>query len=363
MTVILETERLFLRTWLPKDVEPYHSINQDPKVIECLPGPLSRQEVESFISTKNTQQDERGYTLWAVELKENHHLIGFIGLNYTDWGTPFTPMVEIGWRLGSQFWGKGYATEGALASLQYGFEKIGLDEIVSYTVPGNVRSMQVMERIGLKRDINADFNHPKLSLDHRLSKHILYRLTKEQYSLLNKEKEKEKLNLKPLTAADIPIIVSEFNQIGWNKPASQFEKYLQDQNNEIRKVWVAWLGKDFAGYITLLFHSDYFPFKEKNIPEINDLNVLPKFRKRGIGSELLTIAENEAKAFSPLVGIGVGLTPDYGNAQKIYVKRGYIPDGLGITYKHTTVDWGMQVTVDDDLVLWFIKKLVFNQYV
>src|ERR1700720_2841160 len=122
MTVTIETERLLLRTWLPEDIEPFYFINQDPKVIECLPGPLSRQEVENFILAKNIQQEKRGYTLWAAELKEDHHLIGFIGLNYTDWESDFTPAVEVGWRLGSQYWGNGYAPEGAKAALEYGFQ-------------------------------------------------------------------------------------------------------------------------------------------------------------------------------------------------------------------------------------------------
>lgn len=181
MNAIIETERLLLRTWLPKDIEPYYLINQDPKVIEYLLGPLSQEKVETFITRANTQQKERGFTLWAVELKESQHLIGFIGLNYTDWESKFTPAVEIGWRLGSQYWNKGYATEGAKAALKYGFEKMGLNEIISFTVPENVRSIQIMKKIGLKRDVHSDFSHPKLSLDHKLSKHILYRITKEEY--------------------------------------------------------------------------------------------------------------------------------------------------------------------------------------
>ncbi len=181
MSVIIETERLLLRTWLASDVEPYYWINQDPKVIEYLLGPLSKEKVETFILAANTQQDSRGYTLWAVELKENHNLIGFIGLNYIDWESQFTPAVEIGWRLGSQYWDKGYATEGAKAALKFGFENIGLNEIISFTVPENVRSIRIMEKIGLKRDIKGDFSHPKLPVEHKLSKHVLYRLKRTLY--------------------------------------------------------------------------------------------------------------------------------------------------------------------------------------
>lgn len=127
------------------------------------------------------QNNKRGYTLWAVELKETHEMIGFIGLNDTSWQSHFTPAVEIGWRLGSQYWGQGYATEGAIACLEYGFNTMNLNEIVSFTVPDNVKSIQVMERIGLKRDIKGDFAHPRLAADHPLSQHVLYRLTRNDY--------------------------------------------------------------------------------------------------------------------------------------------------------------------------------------
>lgn len=164
------------------------------------------------------------------------------------------------------------------------------------------------------------------------------------------------LEIKSLAEQDIPTIVLAFQNLGWNKPAAQFEKYLYEQNIGERNVWVAWLKDEFAGYITLKWHSDYSPFKERSIPEINDLNVLPKYRENGIGSKLLELSENEALIKGQFVGIGVGLFSDYGNAQKLYVKRGYVPDGRGITYKNKIVHYGEHLTVDDDLVLWFIKS-------
>ncbi len=181
MISIIETERLILRTWKKEDAAPYFQINQDPKVIEFLPGPLTMEQVNDFILTVNSHQDKNGYTLWAACLKETGELMGFIGLNYTDWASHFTPAVEVGWRLGSQFWGKGYATEGAKACLEYGFKKYGLKEIISFTVPANIRSIHVMEKIGLKRDLNGNFAHPKLAKDHPLSQHILYRLRADVY--------------------------------------------------------------------------------------------------------------------------------------------------------------------------------------
>ncbi|MDF3054985.1 MAG: hypothetical protein K0Q74_892 [Gammaproteobacteria bacterium] len=181
MANIIETERLILRTWKKEDAQSYFQINQDPKVIEFLPGPLTMEEVRDFILAMNDRNSKYGYGLWAVELKKTGEFIGFIGLEYKDWESHFTPAVEVGWRLGSQYWGKGYATEGARAALDYGFKKCGLKEIVSVTVPANIRSIRVIQKIGLRHEVNGDFAHPKLPLDHPLSQHVLYRLTIDEY--------------------------------------------------------------------------------------------------------------------------------------------------------------------------------------
>lgn len=181
MAVILETPRLYLRTWQATDAESYWAINQDAQVIEFLRGPLTQEEVEQFIAVANQRQENLGYTLWAVELKETHELIGFIGLNNLDFESHFAPAVEVGWRLGSQYWGHGYATEGAKVALAFAFNTLKLDEVVSFTVPMNQRSIRVMERIGLQRDFDGDFRHPKLALDHKLSSHVLYRLNRNNY--------------------------------------------------------------------------------------------------------------------------------------------------------------------------------------
>lgn len=182
MPAIIETERLILRTWKQEDADSYYLINQDPKVIEFLQGPLTMEQVYDYITAANNHWDKHGYTLWATELKATGEFMGFMGLNYIDWEAHFTPAIEIGWRLGSQYWGKGYATEGAKASLEYGFEQCGLKEIVSLSVPANVRSIHVMEKIGMRRDLNGDFAHPKLHPEHPLSKHILYRVTVQDYT-------------------------------------------------------------------------------------------------------------------------------------------------------------------------------------
>lgn len=160
-----------------------------------------------------------------------------------------------------------------------------------------------------------------------------------------------------LVKSNIPSIVSSFSNIGWNKPAALFEKYLKEQIEGTKWVWLAFHKEEFAGYVTLELQSEYEPFSKKNIPEIKDLNVLPQFRNQGIGSALLDYAEEKAKSYSDTIGIGVGLYADYGNAQKLYIKRGYVPDGNGVTYHYQVIEPGKQVILDDDLVLWFTKSV------
>ena len=175
MIIMIETKHLILRSWKSEDAETYFQINQDPKVIALLRGPLTMQQARDFIHATNAHEQKHGYALWAACLKDNGEVMGFIGLNSLPWDAHFTPAVEIAWRLGSAYWNKGYATEGAKAALQYGFNQCQLKEIVSFTVPANVRSIRVMEKIGLEHDPDGDFPHPNLPDNHPLSKHVLYR--------------------------------------------------------------------------------------------------------------------------------------------------------------------------------------------
>ncbi|MDB2415473.1 GNAT family N-acetyltransferase [Rickettsiales bacterium] len=164
-------------------------------------------------------------------------------------------------------------------------------------------------------------------------------------------------DIKLLTAEDIDTIVNAFATSNWTeKPVSTFEGYLAEQNAGERIVWQAYQNNVFAGYVTLKWQSEYPYFKDNNIPEIKDLNILPNFRNQGVGSALLDAAEQAAFENSDQVGIGVGLYPDYGSAQRLYVKRGYIPDGNGITYEHKTVLPGETAILDDDLILWMVKE-------
>ena len=160
-----------------------------------------------------------------------------------------------------------------------------------------------------------------------------------------------------LEADDIPQIAKAFEELGWNKPASQYERYLMEQAREIRDTYVAFVEEQFAGYVTICWISGYDTFCERNIPEIVDFNVLPKFRRMGIGTHLMDKVENEISRVSSIAGIGVGMTPDYGAAQRLYILRGYVPDGLGLHWKRHHVHYGEEVRVDDDLALYLTKDL------
>jgi RimJ/RimL family protein N-acetyltransferase len=149
----------------------------DPAVMEHLPGVLTRAESDALADRFQAQADATGYELWAVEVAGETDFAGFVRLSVP---TFMPDVVEIGWWLARDAWGHGYATEGARAVLNDGFERHGLDEIVSFTVPANVRSWSVMERLGMTHDPADDFDHPRFPPGHRLSRHVLYRLRRER---------------------------------------------------------------------------------------------------------------------------------------------------------------------------------------
>ena len=148
----LRTPRLLLRRWRAADREPFAALNADPRVVEHLGRPLTRGESDAIIARLEAQFEERGFGLWAVEVPGRAPLIGMVGLSTPAFEAPFTPCVEVGWRIAYEHWGEGYATEAARAALSFGFERLGLLEIVSFTVPANLRSRRVMEKLGMRRD-------------------------------------------------------------------------------------------------------------------------------------------------------------------------------------------------------------------
>lgn len=153
----IKTERLLLRSWKSDDILPFYEMGQDSRVMEYFPSLWTMDMVKDFISRMTIQLVNNDYTLWAVEECLSQQFIGFVGLNKTSWEIPFTPNIEIGWRLAFPFWGKGYASEAAKAVLNYAFNELNLSEIVSFTAVDNWRSRMVMERIGMSYDSKDDF--------------------------------------------------------------------------------------------------------------------------------------------------------------------------------------------------------------
>ena len=180
-SIMLDTSRLLLRPWRDEDAKPFAAMFADPAVMEFLGPPQDRPAIDAIVGRVRAHFDQHGFGWWAAELKETGAFIGFIGLSHIGFEANFTPAVEVGWRLASAHWGNGYATEGARAALEAGFAQLGLSEIVSITVPANVRSRRVMERIGMTHDPADDFDHPALAEDDPLRRHVLYRIGQDQW--------------------------------------------------------------------------------------------------------------------------------------------------------------------------------------
>jgi RimJ/RimL family protein N-acetyltransferase len=179
---MIRTQRLLLRRWRDEDRAPFAALNADPLVREHFQGTIGPDESDAFIDRIEAHWDEHGWGLFAVEVPGVAPFIGFVGLWPADYLSG-SPLVEIGWRIAREHWGHGYATEAARAALRFGFEELGLDEIVSFTVPQNERSWRVMERIGLVRDPSRDFDHPRVdpvAYPH-LVRHVFYRLDRETW--------------------------------------------------------------------------------------------------------------------------------------------------------------------------------------
>jgi RimJ/RimL family protein N-acetyltransferase len=177
---MLTTPRLILRPWRDDDLAPFAAMNADPRVKAFFPGTQSRTESDAAAARIADHIARHGFGFWAVEAPGVAEFIGFVGLAVPRFEARFTPCVEIGWSLAFEHWGHGYATEAARAALDFGFGKLGLNEIVSFTVPANVRSRQVMERLGMSHTPADDFDHPLVAEGHPLRRHVLYRLSRSK---------------------------------------------------------------------------------------------------------------------------------------------------------------------------------------
>ena len=178
----IATSRLRLRPWHNGDLPAFAALNADPRVMEHFPERLDRPASDALAARIRAHFAAHGFGFWAVEVPGGASFIGFVGLAVPGFQAPFTPCVEIGWRLAAAHWGRGYATEAAAAALAYGFARRGLEEIVSFTATTNLRSQRVMTRLGMTRSPADDFEHPSLPAGHPLRPHVLYRLPRAAWS-------------------------------------------------------------------------------------------------------------------------------------------------------------------------------------
>ncbi len=185
----LRTERLLLRRWSDADREPFAALNADPTVMEFFPAPLTGAESNALVDKIEAHFAKTGFGLWAVEDVASSDFVGFVGLWPATFAAPFTPAVEIGWRLAQRHWGRGLAPEAARAALADGFDRLGLDEIVSFTAAINTNSRRVMSKIGMVHDAAEDFDHPSVEPGDRLERHVLYRLAADRFTSMRADQQ------------------------------------------------------------------------------------------------------------------------------------------------------------------------------
>jgi RimJ/RimL family protein N-acetyltransferase len=173
---MIETQRLILRNWREEDRAPYAALNADPEVMAHFPRVQTREESDGFIDRRSAEITKQGYGFFALEIKDTHEFVGFTGLTTAHIDVPFAPALEVGWRLARAHWGKGYATEAALACLDYARDILKAKEIVAFTSKDNTPSMAVMHRLGMTRDLHSDFMHPNIDPNNPAAPHVLYRL-------------------------------------------------------------------------------------------------------------------------------------------------------------------------------------------
>ena len=177
---MLKTDRLLLRQWTEDDFLPFSEMCSDTEVMEFFPKPYTQEESYAMGRKILSLISERGWGFWAVEIPARHRFIGFVGLHAPKDTMPFSPCVEIGWRLSKQHWGQGYATEAAEAALNFAFSTLNLNEVVSFTTLANERSKAVMQKIGM-RNSNQNFMHPDIELSHPQCEHVLYKISKSTW--------------------------------------------------------------------------------------------------------------------------------------------------------------------------------------
>jgi RimJ/RimL family protein N-acetyltransferase len=179
---LLRSRRLILRRWRESDFLPFARMNADSQVMEFMLGRMTTEETRQSVEAMERHFEAHGFGRWAVEIADAKEFIGFVGISIPPYRLPFSPCAEIAWRVCAAEWGKGYAPEAAKEALRDGFERVGLEEIVSFTTCINLKSRRVMEKLGMRYYPDEDFDHPVVPEGHSLRRHVLYRLGKADWS-------------------------------------------------------------------------------------------------------------------------------------------------------------------------------------
>jgi RimJ/RimL family protein N-acetyltransferase len=178
---VLRTRRLILRRWKESDLLPFARINADQRVMEFMVGTMTEEETHQSVAHMEKHFETHGFGRWAVEVADSEKFIGFVGISIPSYTLPVSPCVEVAWRICAEEWGKGYAPEAANEAMRDGFERVGLQEIVSFTTLTNLKSRRVMEKLGMRYCPAEDFDHPMVPIGHSLLRHVLYRLSKADW--------------------------------------------------------------------------------------------------------------------------------------------------------------------------------------
>lgn len=175
---MIETERLILRGWRESDVDPFHAMGNDPEVMEFLGPFLSRADAEAAAERQNETLAALGFCFWALERREDGAFLGFCGVKLGREDTPIHDEIEIGWRLARPYWRQGYAREAAQASLDWVWDNLDVDSVAAITAVGNAKSWGLMERLGMVRAPEDDFDHPIVPVGNPIRPHITYRIAR-----------------------------------------------------------------------------------------------------------------------------------------------------------------------------------------
>jgi len=286
-----------------------------------IPYPYTEADAKDWVAGRlQDNLTKPRITEFAIR-NEHGYLVGGAGLAGLD--VEGSHRAEVGYWIANPFRGKGLASAAIARLCDLGFGIFGLERLFAHVFTFNHASARVLERCGFRYEGTLRHHEKK---NGRFVDVTVYGLTKEHYLMLQR---RGPVTLKKLAPEQIDTIVSEFQAIGWDKPRQTFERYVSEQQTGQREAWTAWLGDRFAGYVTLKWKCDYAPFAKENIPEVSDLNVLPALQRQGIAAELMSLAEATALKKRGKVGLAVGLSADYGKAQRFHILRGYVPDGRG----------------------------------